>query len=182
MKLNKVFATLVPLFAVACLQGTVSDNITVDKQFSYTLPVSADTSVPAYTTTLTQSTQVDVSDVVSKLTSLGSLSFNVSSSTLTANMNMAFANHVEIDVIEADGSKLVVADADIVFSDASDTTFNLPVVADSNDLLNYLGSGPVSLSVSLTVSTSSGVIPSGSILDLEYTLGLNASESVSKSL
>lgn len=176
----KLIALLSAVCFTACVQATVSDDFTVEKNFSYALPTlpTLPPGSPVYTYTYTQSTTADVSDVVSKLTSLGNLSFNVSSSVVNTNMPMGFLTHIEVDVRQTDGQDLVVVNTAV---NTTGTSVSLPVVASDNDLLAYLGSGEITLSVSITVSTASGEVPSGT-LNLIYDLGLNAAESVNKSL
>jgi len=178
--MNKFIALFGAVCLTACANVNVSDDFTVEKSFSYQLPSVPDGGViPPYMETLTQSTPVDVSNVISKLNSLGTPSFTVYSMTIDANMGLGFVTHVEVDITQSNGQYLVVCNTDAPTSGLR--VLFLPVIASGNDLLTYLGSGQVILSVSLTVSTASGEIPSGE-LDLNYYLGLNANESVSKSL
>jgi hypothetical protein len=179
---TKIFL-LLPFLFLACVTATVGDSLTLDKTFTYNLPtVQAYTATPVYTTTLTQSAPIDVSDAVSKLSSLGSLSLSVASSTLSSNVPLSFITHIDISLTEAsDTTPLTVVDTDIA-SSAGDI-LSLPVLADSNDLLTYLGAGQNTLTVTLTVSTvNGGTLPSDNQLNMDYTLSLNASEMVHKSL
>jgi len=182
MKFSTLFAFLLPCIA-ACVQMTVSDDVSVDDSFSYELPtlptLPPGTPIPPYSQTFTQSKEEDVSDVISKLNDVGTTSFTVNASTVTASMPIPFVTHITVDILEKGGGDLVVVDTDT--DGSSGTTFNLPVLASSSDLLSYLGSGQVTISVSLTMSTVglTTTIPTGT-LTLDYMLGLNASVSVSK--
>ena len=169
-----------------CLQATVSDSISVSEPFSYVMPyvptVPAGTVLPPVNTTLTQTVPVDVSDVVSKLSSLGSLSFNLTNSTLTASQDFGFVNNVAVSLQDTAGAlpSLMVANDPV---DPSSDTVQLPVQASSSDLLNYLGN-PCNLTVVLSVSDEDGgtPIPSQQTVSFTYSMTLRAAESVSKSL
>ena len=182
MKLYK-FAPVFLLASAACISGTVSDGVLLDQSLTFQLPSipsGLDAGVlPVYSHTFTQSAEKDVSNVISKLNGIGTTTFAVSTSLAMANMPLGFVTHVTVDIHEPGVGDLVVVDTDI---NTTGDTITLPVVASSGQLRSTLGSGQVTVSVSLTVSTANGVvIPSGS-LTLDYSLGIDASVSVSKGL
>ena len=192
MKLRTLFSLSVACLAVGCVNMNVSDDVGLTETFSYPLPtVPAGVAAPVYSHTFVQSKEENVSDVISKLNGIGTTTFAVSTSSAMANMPLGFLTHVTVDmytkpwkdcngirvcILQSGGQDLVVVDTDI---NTTGDTLTLPVVASSSDLLSTLGSGQVTISVSLTVSTASGEIPSGT-LDLTYTLGLNAQVNVKK--
>jgi hypothetical protein len=192
MKLYSMLAFL-PFLAVGCVQATVSDSLGLNESFSYTLPTLpvGEEPLPAYNHTFTQSQEENVSDVISKLADVGTVGFSVVQSTATTNMTIPFVSHIEVDILQQGGQDLVIVDADTTLPNLvsvtpgavgspSSETLNLPIVASNADILAALGSGEVTLSVSVTMTTTgTDTIPSG-ILTLDYTLGLEASISVQK--
>lgn len=182
--MNKIASLLLLLPLMGCMTGTVSDDLTVDKSFSFSLPPAPNTGVvtPVIDVKLTQSTQVDESKAISKLSSLGTLSFSITSSTLLnqSNLNLEFLMDIKVDLIQPNGSDLLVCDAPV--NGTATNTIDLPIVASSSDLQAYLGSGPVTLQVTLEVATNSSLPTGSQTLNMEYVLVLNANESVSKSL
>jgi hypothetical protein len=177
--MKKLFV-LLALAPMACVQATVSDSLTISEPFSYSLPdIPAGTVIPETSLIETDSVPLDVSDAVSKLSSLGTLSFSISGSYIVSSLNLDFVSHIQVFLSEqSGGSPLPVVDTDV---NTSGETTNLPVLASSDNLLSYLSSGPTTLTVYLTVETAN--LPTGGPdLSLQYHLSLNASESVSKSL
>lgn len=174
----KSLLTFFPLLA-ACVTGTISDSISIDQAFIYTLPSvptpPAGTPIPVFTTTLSQSTTVDVSDAVAKMNKLGTLSFAPTVSEVKSNVDLGFVTHVRAQI-----NSLVVVDQDVT---SNSDAIGLNVLANGSDLMSEFGAGPANLSITITVSTANGVtFPSTNMLDLEYVLGLNASESITKGL
>lgn len=181
--MNKFASLLLLLPLMGCATGTLSDDLTIDKSFSFTLPdIPAGVTPPSITTSVTQSTQVDESSAISKLSSLGTLSFSITSSTLLnqSNLNLGFLMDVKVDVIQSDGTDLLVCD--MPFNGGATNTMDLLILASSQDLQASLSSGPVNLQVTLVVTTNSALPTGGQTLNMEYVLGLQANESVSKSL
>lgn len=177
MKIKHLFF-LLPLLT-ACVSGTVSDDVTVDRTFSYTLPsvptLPPGTPIPVFTTTLSQSTTVNVFDAVAKMNKVGTLSFTPTSSLIKSNIDLGFVTHVRAQI-----NGLAVANQDV---SPNSNSVSLNVTASGSDIMNQLSNGPATLSIYVTVSTANGVmLPSTNTLNLEYVLGLNASESVTKGL
>jgi hypothetical protein len=185
MKHSKVagLALLSLCAAVACAQGTASDDISIHE--SVVLPGVGgltneleDAGIPPPTggafTLPPQTFNFDASNIVSKLGDFGTVSVYVKSSTLS-NQNLDFVESVLVQLQPQDGSLPTITLTDYTLqSETSAASINLPVATDQ--LVKYLEYGPEMLTVSLTVN-SSELPPQAVNLDYDLTLGVSISTS-----
>ena len=169
---------LLPIALMGCVSLSASDTVSINETVppidfvGATIPVG--TTLPPETMP-TQQVPVDVSDIVSKLNSLGSTSFTVTESQISG--DMSFISNIEVDLITETMGTLVFIKSPV---NSSAMVNQFPVLISSQQLLNAL-SDQATLEFTLMTNPLSGSVPAQT-LSLNYTLVLNTTESVSKSL
>lgn len=170
---------LLPLFLIGCIDATISDTATLTNTIDTAVPVlPAGLLVPP--TTVSQSYPVDISDAISKITSVGTPALSITSNHLHSNMgDFSFFQEIEIEGSVDGGMPTVLADIILSPADQASTDLDVPVLVDGAQVLSLFESGGVDLTFNLTVA---GTPPSSGQLDLTSTIGLDVSLSVSKSI
>jgi hypothetical protein len=171
---------LLPLLLVACVQATISDTATLTNTIDQAVPVPP-VGIMVPPTTLSQSYPVDISDAISKITSVGTPALSITSNHLHSNMgDFSFFQEITITGSVADsGTPTVLADIILSPTDQAGSDIDVPVLVDGATMLTLFEAGSVDLTFNLTVS---GTPPASGQLDLTSTIGLNVSLSVSKSV
>jgi hypothetical protein len=170
-------ASIIALALTGCVAGSASEDLTINNTLYFDGSsesfVKARSEVePLPTETFYQSFPVDVSNVVSKLEKYGNLNVVVDQNTLTG--NASFVSHIQITLSnESQSTDLVVCDVDV---NPLSQTNSFPVLATGAQLLSYLADGSTNINFAIT-----GTIPTSPI-DLQSTIVLTVSDSVSKSL
>ena len=175
------FAVLLTAFNFSCVEGTVSDNASIHEQVS--LPgskqlasevaaapfLSGQIQLPPQTFTF------DISQAVSQLSQVGTLSLTVQKNTIS-NTDLNFVNEVVVLVQPSDGSAPVVVISDYMVPANPGPSIDMPVL-DIPTFIQYASNGSVDLSIQLIVNVDN--IPADPS-ELSYDLGLDVAITVKK--
>lgn len=176
----------IPLIAlIGCVQATVSDQITKTTEVVVKNPYSSYTtgySLPP-TTLPTQSVPVDISDTLSKIGQVGTLSFTVDQNTLHSNTgDFSFVDELKITVKPDSKNQSALPELTVIdFLPTPDqmasSDVDVPVLSDGATLLQYFSSGGLDMTFTFTVS---GQVPAQ--LDVVNSITADVSVAVSKSV
>lgn len=180
MKTNKCKVgglLLIAACAVACFQGSTSDDVSLSKSISFdTPPVPA--AVGLNGQTLSAGTSVDISSALSNLSNIGNLTLSIPTDSLSSSEDLSWVQHITITVQPEDND---MPPATLVDTNVSATnSINLPTVLSSDEINQYFSeSGGVNVNFALT-----GTLPTSftSNPSLVWNLTVHANISINKSL
>jgi len=143
----RIARTILTLLVLCSPVGCVSATVDIDSACSTRTLAFPGVPTPIAAVigkqTLVQTTNLDMSKVLSKATDVGVVSLGNASLTLNTQVgNLDFVDGVEVSLHSDTLGDLVIGNA-TVSHDATVTTLNVPVVADRDKLLTWLGSGRV---------------------------------------
>lgn len=175
----------VPLM-LACVSATVSDTIvkTTEVQISNPYAGVLPPSVSVPSTTLSQSEPVDISKSLSDVGKIGIPSLTVNSNTLHSNTSdFSFVDELKITISPDSNNssglpELTVIDVQPTPDQKASSDLTVPVLPDSQTLLQYFTSGGLNMTFTFTIS---GQVPTAG-LDVVDTLSLDVSVAVDKSV
>jgi hypothetical protein len=173
MKLSLLFPLAIILSS--CVQGTLSDTISVNESLSFALPSAASdivlTCEDSTTFDTTQSTSFDVSDALSHLKDQGTLSVAFTENSITG--DLTGFQHARI-MINNDGQpQQLLSDTDFASVNGK---VSLPILLDNNTLVDILSAGKTYLTVDLSTC-----VPSSAV-SISYTMTANVSLDVHKGI
>ena len=182
MKHHTMLALLVACASTfgGCVQMNASDNLSVVQSVNLPIPSSFGTQAASTVVLPAITKHIDVSDTVSKLNNIGTVSFAPTGSQVS-NQQLDVVSHVHVDMAMSDGTSVALTDTDI---STGATSVSLPVLVDGATLQKYLGAnGGTDLMFEFTLNPAN--VPTtlqGTTLSLDYNLSIAATVEVQKSL
>lgn len=186
--MNKVaFISLFGLACFACVQATVEDKVSKTTEVSLpnlsaTLGLPPNVTVPK--TTVQQTEPLDLSDALSKVGQVGTLSLSVYQNTLASRTgDFSFIDELKV-VLTPDSNNasglppVTMVDVVLTPDQKNSSTIDVPILMSGDDLVKYFSSGALVAGFSFTLE---GVVPTTG-LDVENTIGLDVSVNVNKSV
>lgn len=171
MKNSTLFALALTLGG--CVQGTLSDSLSVSEDMTFVPPSLSGFSPPICSTstvfTTTQSTTIDVHDPLSQLKKQGTLTVAFTENALSGDLSSF--KHARIYVNNDNQPQQLLSETDFT---PVNGVVPLPILLDNNTLVDMLSAGVVNITVDLSTC-----VPTSAV-DIHYTMGANLLLNVKK--